>query len=302
MVGVDWFPNGYEVKPEERDRWLGIRQNGIGASEVAVLLGHSLYGKTPVSVWAEKVGIPVPAVDNDDAREGKLLEAHVADLYHGRTGKAVVKREVFYRYRDFHEVPLFATIDGIDETGRIVEIKTINQFQERERLRDGLPEAWRVQVQVQMLCSGIDEATVVAYLRGSKQDILFPIQKDPVLHDAIVEAAGRFWEHVKAGVHPPAESASDLALIPHGGGEAVDLDDDYLDLANRLRALQRESTSIEQEKKSIRDRISVAMNGASYGRLSNGWVVEAKVVTMNSKAREASQTQSVRISIKEQKP
>ncbi len=300
-MDVDWFPDGYEVQPTERDRWLGIRRHGIGASEVAVLLGYSLYGKTPVSVWAEKVGVPVPAVDNDDAREGKLLEPHVADLYHGRTGKPIVKREVFYRYRDFHEVPLFATIDGIDSDGRIVEIKTVNQFQERERLRDGLPEAWKVQVQVQMLCSGIDEATVVAYLRGSKQDILFDLKKDPVLHDAIVEASGRFWEHVKAGVHPPVESASDLALIPHGEGESVVLDGHYLEYADRLKSLQKQCTELEKEKDAIRTKLAVALNGATYGRLPDGRVVESKVVTINNKAREASQTNSVRITIREPK-
>jgi len=300
-MDVDWFPNGYEVKPEERDRWLGIRQNGIGASEVAVLLGHSLYGKTPVSVWAEKVGIPVPSVDNDDAKAGKELENEVAVMVGDRTGIPIVKREVFYRYHRFDEAPLFATIDGICKGGRIVEIKTVNQFQERERLRNGLPEAWRLQVQTQMLCSNLTRGLVAAFLRGSRELVMFPVEACPVTQDAIVEAAGRFWEHVKAGVHPPVESASDLALIPHGGGEVIELDDSHIELANQLKQLQKESTAIEKAKKSVRDKLAIAMNGASYGRLSDGRVVESKIVPIRYEAKEAYEVPSVRISIKEPK-
>lgn len=301
MIEPDWFPDGYEVKEDDRERWLAIRAFGVGASEAAVLLGHSMYGKTAVSVWAEKSGVPVQAIDNDDTRDGKALEPHVADLYGRETGRPIVKREVFHRYRDFGRAPLFATIDGIDSTGRIVEIKTINEFQERKRLRDGLPKAWEIQVQAQMLCSGIREATLVAYLKGSEQAVYFDLAKDAVLQDEIVEAVSRFWDHVQSGVHPPVESASDLALIPQGNAETVHLGDLHVEYADRLKQLQKQATEIDKEKESIRKMLAVSMNGAAFGLLPDGRIVESRVYVTNHRAKEASQSTSVRISIKEPK-
>lgn len=301
MSDANWFPNGYEVNPEERVRWLDVRRNGVGASEAAVLLGYPMYGKTAVAIWAEKSGLRPAWSGNEDTRAGKELESVVADIYGRETGRRIVKREVFHRYREFDRCPLFATIDGIDDSGRIVEIKTINEFQEKRKLKDGLPEAWNIQVQAQMLCSGIRESVLAAYLRGSESVVYFPITRDAVIQDEIVEAVSRFWEHVASGVHPPVEEASDLALIPQGHGETVRLGGDCVADADRLKAIQKQIAELEKEKESVRRRLAVALNGNTFGLLPDGRIVESKIFITNHKAREASQSTSVRITIKEPK-
>ena len=61
---------------DTRAEWLRWRRSGIGASDIAALLGISPWA-SPFSVWADKLGLlPDEELDDDDVREfGRRLDA-----------------------------------------------------------------------------------------------------------------------------------------------------------------------------------------------------------------------------------
>jgi putative phage-type endonuclease len=103
--------------------WLRERQNGIGASEVASVLGLPEAYETPLQVYARKVAFELPDDQPTEAMEwGNKLEPLIAQTYQERTGIPIVKTQVFRR-----DGFLFATLDGVDDVGQIVEFKTISE-------------------------------------------------------------------------------------------------------------------------------------------------------------------------------
>lgn len=103
-------------KVEYRDRasWLLARHKGIGASEVAAILGMNPY-RSAFAVWAEKVA-PEPPADSDEeteaARWGNILEEPIAQEVSRRIGRRLVdhgRHTIFYN--DRLSVPLFASLD-----------------------------------------------------------------------------------------------------------------------------------------------------------------------------------------------
>ena len=44
-----------ETNQMERDKWLAVRQSGIGGSDAAAAIGLNPY-KSPLSLWMEKTG------------------------------------------------------------------------------------------------------------------------------------------------------------------------------------------------------------------------------------------------------
>ena len=70
------------------DEWLALRRKGIGGSDAASIMGVSAYS-SPYRVWADKTGRLEPLEDNEAMRQGRDLEAYVAERFTEATGKKV---------------------------------------------------------------------------------------------------------------------------------------------------------------------------------------------------------------------
>ena len=71
-----------------REEWLEHRKNSIGGSESASILGMNPYSSA-YTVWADKLG-KLPEIDDNEAmRQGRDLEAYVAQRFTEQTGKKV---------------------------------------------------------------------------------------------------------------------------------------------------------------------------------------------------------------------
>jgi len=169
---------------------MGSQPIGISASRGAAILGLSNY-KSPIAAWIEiceqrrpgfcaERGYALPErADSAAIRFGHAFEDAVimlAQSNDGRTCQTYINdREKFFQ-RDF----LTCHLDGIYETGEIHEGKTTNLRTFRanwgEPGTDQIPREYQVQVQHQMLCSGIDNAIVSV--------LVFPLMADEM------EAAG----------------------------------------------------------------------------------------------------------------
>ena len=89
---------------EDHDKWLKMRNKGIGGSEAAVIVGMNRW-KSPFQLWLEKTGEvePEDLSNNEFIYWGNVLEQVVADRFAELTGKRVTKRGMLQD----EEVPYF---------------------------------------------------------------------------------------------------------------------------------------------------------------------------------------------------
>lgn len=133
--------------------WLRGRQTGIGSSDSPVLLLGEVYGRTPMSLYLDKVQPIVAAPEDDDTpdfRRGRTYEPLALALYTQEHPEAVIRRPLTpeERYRDFQVrgVPpwLFADFDGLflpraaDGSAWVLEVKCPRAWTMR-RIRAGGP-------------------------------------------------------------------------------------------------------------------------------------------------------------------
>jgi hypothetical protein len=94
----------------DRAAWLAARRTGIGASEVAAVLGLSPY-ESPLDVYCRKLGLVPEKAETEAMRWGLRLEPLLAAEYAERTGYPLVATQVFLRHPD--KPFLLATLDGV---------------------------------------------------------------------------------------------------------------------------------------------------------------------------------------------
>lgn len=67
------------LHPQSRDEWLALRQQTIGASEIAALVGASPW-ETAFSLYSKRVNKSAPEPENAAMRRGRHLEAVAIEI------------------------------------------------------------------------------------------------------------------------------------------------------------------------------------------------------------------------------
>ena len=160
--------------------WLAFRQNGIGASEAAAVLGLSPF-KTNVELWEEKVGLRQPKqIESDVIEYGRDAEDLLTQMfaldypcYNVKVDKTVVYKNDF----------MFCSLDGELENKKtkekgILEDKTalVMSAASREKWHEQIPNQYYVQVLHQMAVTGWTYVWVKAQLKsvtGKTEDGIF---------------------------------------------------------------------------------------------------------------------------------
>lgn len=262
---------------DERAAWLAWRRGGLGASDVAGVLGISPWA-SPYSVWADKTD-PDPPVEDDDVPEeieaGIMLEPAIGPWFARRTGLVVAGEQTWCTHPEIGWA--LATVDGLvfespasltgDALGT-VEIK-VSSDPVRDWRDDGVPAYYQAQAQWQMFVTGV-ERTWFAVLhtdRGPRFRV-YELQRDEADLDVIVERCTAFWhDHVLAEVAPAADAhrATSKALGRRRGDDelpAVDLDAlddteqavlDLVELGPQIDELERRRTLAENVIKAALD-------------------------------------------------
>lgn len=265
----------------DRERWLQLRRSGIGASEIAAVLGESPWLHA-AELYAIKVGATEGDPSLDEAEYvywGLQLEAAILAGYQDRTGRPVKHRGALLRSTE-HPWAL-CTLDG--ETGLPgtepswpLEIKNIGLTKAAE-WEEGPPRHYVLQLQQQMLVTGAQKATAAALIGGQRL-VWCDVERDEIEIRRIKRAGAIFWEQcVEAGVCPKpdgSDSASRaLAALyrerpnPESfvqlGGDMLELDDELCGLKDAHRAIKKRIAEIE-------NLIKAAIGTAEYAVLPSG--------------------------------
>ena len=253
--------------------WHTWRSHGIGASEVAGVLGISPWS-SPYSVWQAKVGGGNNGTSgNAEAMKwGQLLEGAILAEVERRLGVAVAGEQTWCTHRD-HEWAI-ATVDAFyaDEPGfaigdavGVVEVKTTSD----PRWHD-VPDHYLAQVQWQLEVCDLDLGWVACLHNGRKLS-LWPVVRDRDLGAGMLEVVGDFWaRHVLSGEPPAidgaaATTAAITARFTDTDPETVaDLTGYAVDIEN-LRFIRATIKDLSSTAAEVENRLKAALGPAEAG-------------------------------------
>ncbi len=86
-AAIDLRPYDVVCDVSDRDAWLESRTDGIGASEIAAVLGESPW-MSPLALYASKIGAYERDLsDSEPVYWGTKLEGAIVEAYSERTGR-----------------------------------------------------------------------------------------------------------------------------------------------------------------------------------------------------------------------
>lgn len=160
---------------KDRTQWLEERRQGIGGSDVAAILGLSPW-KTPFQLYQEKRGESGDFSGNDRTDWGSRLEPTIRQWYADTTGRVVMVPNGIIKSPQHPYMQ--ASLDGLTECGRIVEIKTARSGQDwGEPGTDAIPEYYLTQVHHYMAVTGLEVADVPVSIGGAPP-VLYQVTRD----------------------------------------------------------------------------------------------------------------------------
>lgn len=179
----------YEQRSQE---WLDWRQGGIGASEAAAILGRSPW-ETAQELWERKLGLRAGPTMNQAMRRGVEFEDEARAFFEDRIG------EEFTPLCCQHDEAGFirASLDGISASmSSGLEIKIPGLKTHQMALAGKVPEYYEIQMQHQMLVTGLEFIWYGSYVPETKTGVYFKVYRDDEMISELWEAEHDFWQHV----------------------------------------------------------------------------------------------------------
>ena len=240
-----------------RAAWLAERRTGIGGSDAAAVLGLSRFA-TPLDVYLDKRG-ELPESEPNAAMEwGNRLEPIVRDAYADATGRTVRVPTTILR-SETHPFML-ASIDGVTEDGRLLEIKTARSADGwGDAGTDQIPEAYLIQVQHYLTVTRLSLADV-AVLIGGSDFRLYEIAADPELQSILQQTEAAFWGRVQRGEPPdPITYADAQKRWKAAKAEIVQADAEIFQAVTDLHDAKARIADLEKDADRLQAAICAAM-------------------------------------------
>lgn len=290
MVGYiedkELFPNARVIfdtreDSEERDKWLELRSNSIGGSEIGSIAGYNKYGSA-LTVFNDKLGLSEKFQGNIHTKFGTRMEPEIRDWvqedFKEATGITLTTYEYPFMMRD-KDVPYFsANIDGLGkvdknyvyyenrDTGEIktidkdelfgLEIKTGSEFLKKMWAGEEIPDSYYCQVQWYMGITGLKYFLIIYLLGKEVKWKVIPRNDDDIA--ALRNIAKDFWNNniLKEVPPDPTGNTKETEEI----NQQQNLENDfqtvnitgnklflYNEVSNQIKVLEKEKERIKQE-------------------------------------------------------
>lgn len=279
--------NRQSISIESEQQWLQLRHADITSTEVAALFNLSPY-ITPYELFVRKCSNEVIKIQpNERMRWGNRLEAAIANGVAEDMKWAIRKSSDYIRLPDQRIGSSFDYwIDKSNHDGPgILEVKNVDSSAYSNHwIESGdhveAPEHIELQVQHQLLVSGLEWAAIVALVGGNTTKIIVR-PRDPRISQAILDKVGNFWDMVKKGQAPDIDYHRDSEFIIKelrnraNAGEVVNADQDLEQLILKYRGASAACAAAEQSRDALKAEILMRIGTASkvistYGTLSCG--------------------------------
>lgn len=179
--------------------WLEWRVQGIGASEIPVIMGRSPW-KTPLQLYEEKTGATLPYASTPAMDRGTHFEPEArAWVNH----KLNMDFEPLCAEHDFSPYAK-ASLDGWhEETKTLLEIKVPGEAVLMQAKEGKIPAYYMMQVQWQFFVTGAERGYYCAYDPDDQKGYIIPVEADYELIADMMREAKNFWIMLNEGTAPP---------------------------------------------------------------------------------------------------
>lgn len=145
---------------QEREAWLRKRQQGIGSSDAAAILGISPW-KTILELYLEKIATEIVEDTADHVKgRGTAEEPRIRELFESLQGRKFPAVDIIHNEHSY----LRASLDGLASNGDALEIKLSNRRDwEATKNSKAIPPHYMAQVQHILATSGAKRCFYVAY-------------------------------------------------------------------------------------------------------------------------------------------
>lgn len=195
--------------------WHALRADGIGASEIAAVVGLSPYEST-FSLWHKKKGNLPGATVTNAMDWGNRLEPLVRNWFaEQHPDLYVIPTPGTYAHgeRNWQRVNPDGLILDANDTASTGEASALYEGK-TSRFGDGfgpsgsdiIPIGYRCQVQHALDVFGLPRA-YVAVLIGGNDPREYVIEADPEDQKALRDAGAAFWESLQTGDEPPIDAS-----------------------------------------------------------------------------------------------
>lgn len=271
------------IKPKDHAEWLAEREKGIGASEVAAVVGLSPW-ETPYSLWLRKTGQVPPIEENFAMRRGHYLEDAVVQWWQDETGEKVIKAsaaDIIYVHPEYDFMR--ATPDRIVRgRKKMLEVKSTAGYMGEE-----IPDYYLAQCIYQMYVTGIHEEELI-YIQGDLTFGRFNVQYDAEFAEFIAQKVKEFWNDcVIGGKEPECITVSDFTLKGSDPGTSVEADKEALAQILSLRTLLVDHKVKEKDIEAYKDSIKLFMGENESlthdGKVLATWKTDSRSRTLRLK-------------------
>lgn len=248
------------------EEWLRLRKEGIGGSDVAAILGVSLY-KSAMEIYLEKISDDIAKIENESMYWGIILEDIIAKEFQKRTGYKVTNYNFIIRSKKYPF--MFANIDRLiyiddEKEYAILECKTANEFQSKRWKDDEVPDEYYLQCQHYLAITGLNTAYIAALIGGNKF-IYKKIQRDEELIKIMIEKEEEFWNNVVNRIPPQAVNTKEIVKIYNEETKGKTIELDTVKEIEELEEIDEEIKTLEEKKEMLKARIMEKMKDAEEG-------------------------------------
>ena len=218
--------------------WLAWRDEGIGASELPIILGISPYC-TPYKLWQRKMKFEEDQISTKAMEKGNELEPYVRETIN-MTQKFSFE-PVCCVHQDLDWA--LASLDGIDtEKKCILEVKYNNAAKHKDVKRGLIPAIHKPQVQWQLYVTGYEKGI---YASTDGEEIITKEFKrdDDYITETLIPAATEFYRSLKEYDPPEDETFVEIT------------DQEYLEIVPEWKEVNSLKKLYTLKEKQVRERL-----------------------------------------------
>lgn len=256
------------IQVQDKEHFHELRSKGVGASDVAPILGLSNY-RTAVDVWMEKTGKKEPFEGNELTRAGSKIEKVVAEYFEEESGHRIIKKTtddylVVHPVHEFMRCHPDREYFHKDFKGRgALECKTGYY---KDIVKGELPLDWFCQNQYQLGILGYKQGSIawLTFHFGPSFDFE-EFEFSSSYFEMMQNEVGNFWiNHVLKDIPPPAVNSEDtLKLFPeHFTGKKLIATPELFNEYNELVRIKSKIKALEADLEHLSEPIKMAMEDA----------------------------------------
>ena len=248
-----------------REEWLALRQNYVGGSEIAAVIGCSPWA-SPAKIFATKKGLVKKEPANEACYWGNVMEPILRSEFSKRTGYPVKEIPYVLQAADPIYNFLIADLDGVTvENGKtgVIECKTANSYAAQEDWKNGepgfIPTSYYLQIQLYLYVANLDFGYIIALL-GGNHFVYHRIERDNETITGMLLLARRWYEQyfLTNTMPPPVSVTSDCSLLGQiyskSKPKEIILDStagkivqDYLDAAEAIKLAEKRKETAQAQ-------------------------------------------------------